>query len=464
MADILIKNGYVITLDKKRRIIKNGALIIKGDKIADVGKTDEITKKYRGEIEINAAGKIVMPGLINCHVHLPDCLKRGVEDNRTFFPWLKERIRPLIEASDEEMDQTSALLCCLEMIKSGTTCFAEPHVFGDTLRAFDKIAEAVSQTGIRAALAKEIVDSPTYAPLITKETISEEKHEESVKLAINIIKKWHGAKNDSIRIWFGGKPLGVCAPELYLKVGELAKKYDTGVHLHAAGLEESTSHIKRKYNKTPIGFALDLGLTGPNVLFAHVIWITDNDLKLLAQTRTNVCHCPSSNMKLGAGFAKVPEMLEAGVNVVLGSDGGVCNDCHDMIREMKQAALIHKGRLLSPTAVTAEQAIEMATINGARALLWDNKIGSIEKGKRGDIILIDAKKPHMVPHRNLPSNIVYSATGGDVDTVIIDGNIVMTNRIVKTIDEASVIEKAIELAGEMDKKAKIAISPRWREF
>jgi len=467
MADILIKNGYLITLDKRRRIIKNGALVIKGDKITEVGKSDEITKKHKGEIEIDASGKIVMPGLIDCHIHLLNSLQRGIEDDRALFPWLKERVLPLAAVSDEEMDRISTLLSCLEMIKSGTTCFAEPYTLGDrernlvdTLRDFNNIAEAVSQTGMRAALATEVKGPSVYSPFKATETLSEEH----VKLAVDLFKKWHGAKNERIRIWFGATPLGVAIPELYMRVGKLAKEYDTSVHLHAAETKIEASHIKRKYKKTAIEFAHYLGLTGPNVLLVHMVWLTDNDLKLLVQTRTNVCHCPASNLKLASGFAKVPEMLEAGVNVVLGCDGAICNDSYDMIREMKLAALIHKGKLLSPTAVTAEQAIEMATINGARALRWDDKIGSIEKGKKADVILIDAKAPHMIPYRNLPSNLVYSGTGGDVDTVIIDGNIVMANRVVKTIDEGAVVEKTIELAEEMDRKAKISISPRWQEI
>lgn len=459
----------MITLDKNRRIIKDGAVAIEGDKITGVGKTDEITKNHRGEIEIDASGKIVMPGFVDCHIHIPNILHRGIEDNKSLFSWLKERVWPLTAVLDEEMDQISALLCCLEMIKSGTTCSAEPFIAGerdlvDTLGVFNNIAESISQTGIRAALATEIKGTPAYGPYTGLKAASEKKHEKSVKSAIDIFRKWHGANDDRIRIWFGTNPLGICSPEIYVKIGELARKYNTCVHLHAAEVKKGVSYIKRKYKKTAIEFAHDLGLTGPNILLVHMVWLTEKDLKLLAKTKTNVCHCPSSNMKLASGFAKVPEMLEAGINVALGCDGGICNDSYDVIREMKLAALIHKGRLLSPTVVAAETAIEMATVNGAKALSWGDKIGSLEKGKKADIILIDVKKPHMVPHRNLPSNLVYSGMGSDVDTVIIDGKIIMENRIVKTIDETLVIEKSIELAEKMDKKAGITISPRWQEI
>jgi len=463
LTSILIKNGYVITLDKNRTIIKDGAVAIENGVIIDVVKTADIKRKYGGEIEIDATHKIVMPGFIDCHVHLAQALIRGVEDNRRLIPWLSERIWPLQGVYNEEIGRTSAQLCCLEMIKSGTTCFAETLI--QSRYGFDGIAKVVSETGMRAALAKTIMEAAGYAA--EGQAIAEgmrESREESVKEAIAMIKKWHKAENDRIRVWFGPRPPGACSPELFREVGELSRKYGTGVDMHLAEVKEDTAYLKEKFGKTSIEFMNEVGLTGPNILLIHAVWLTDKDIKLLAKTRTNICHCPSSNMKLASGFAKVPEMLETGVNVALGCDGGVSNDCYDMIREMKTAALIHKARLLSPTAVTAEQAIEMATINGAKALSWDDKIGSIVKGKRADIILIETRKPHMVPYRNLPSNLVYSAVGSDVDTVIIDGKIVMENRVVKTVDEASVIEKALELSKEVDKRAGIAIRPRWKEI
>lgn len=458
-----------MTLDKNRRLIKDGAVAIEEDKIVEVGKTAQLKKKCKGEIEIDAAGKIVMPGLVDCHVHLPNSLERGIEDDRTLISWLKDRVFPLTGVIDEGMDRISVLLSCLEMIKSGTTCFAEPYVAGerdvpDSTRVFDITAEAIIQSGMRASLVTEIEESSDFAKYSRVKAPPEKRREKSVETAVEIFRKWHGAKDGKIRVWFGAKPLGFSPPEIYEKIGELARHHNTGVHLHAAEVEEEVTCIEKEYKKTPIEFANDLGITGPNVLFVHAVQLVEKDWKLLAKTKTNVCHCPSSNMKLASGFAKIPEMLEAGVNVALGCDGGICNDSYDMIREMKLAALIHKGRLLSPTVVAAETAIEMATVNGAKALMWEKEIGSLEKGKKADVVLIDAKSPHMVPHRNLPSNLVYSGMGSDVSTVIIDGKIVMKNRVVKTIDEADVIDKAIELAEEMDIKANVKIHPRWHEI
>jgi len=463
LTSILIKNGYLVTLDKNRMIIRDGAVAIENGEIVNVGKTVDVKRKYNGEIEIDATHKIVMPGFIDCHVHLAQALIRGVEDNRRLISWLNERIWPLQGVYDEEIGRTSAQLCCLEMIKSGTTCFAETLI--QTRYGFDEIAKVVSEMGMRAALAKTIMEAAGYAA--EEQAIAEgmrESREESTREAMVMIEKWHKAGNDRIRVWFGPRPPGACSPDLFREVSELSRKYGTGVNIHLAEVREDVAYLKERFDKTPMEFMNEVGLTGPNIMLIHAVWLTDKDIKLLAQTKTNICHCPSSNMKLASGFARVPEMLEAGVNVALGCDGGVSNDCYDMIREMKIAALIHKARLQSPTAVTAEQAIEIATINGAKALSWDDKIGSLEVGKRADIILIDAKKPHMVPYRNLPSNLVYSAVGSDVDTVIIDGKIVMEKRVIKTIDEVPVIEKALELSEKVDERAGITIRPRWKEF
>ncbi len=455
LIDLLIENcTSLITVDKQRRVIKDGAVAIDDDKIVDVGKTKDIKKKYRADDKIDASGKVAMPGLIDCHVHATEAILRGIEDGWTLLDWLEKRLWPMMGVIDEEIAALSAQFCCLEMLKSGTTCYLNTMVL--PYYNLDKLAGVVEKTGIKAALATLIDHESTLRPsnLMPPEKL--------IRDGLSVAKKWR-KKSDNIRIWFEAGIVEVCDAELYRQVTDAARRHNICMHQHWGEVRDDVKLIREKYGKSPMEFARDVGLVGPDVVLNHAVWFGDSDIEILAETGTNISHCPSSNMKLASGFARVPEMLDKGVNVALGCDEAPCNDCHDMVREMKMAALIHKGRLLSPTAVTAEQAIEMATINGAKALSF-NDIGSIERGKKADIVLLDVNKPHMVPHRNLISNIVYSATGADVDTVVIDGKMVVEKGVVKTIDEQSVIEKVLELGEGIDKKAGVKVKSRWKEI
>lgn len=456
MADLLIENcTSVVTVDKRRRVIKEGAIAVEEGKILDVGKTKELKKKYKADVKIDASGKVAMPGLIDCHVHSTEAILRGIEDGWTLLDWLEKRLWPLMATIDEELASLSAQFCCLEMLKSGTTCFLNTMVLPHY--NLDRVAGVVERTGIKAALATLIDHESTLRPDELPPP------EELIKDGVALAKKWRG-KSDKVKIWFEAGIVEVCDDELYKKVTEAARRHGIGITQHWGEVKDDVKLVRKKYGKSLIEFAKDVGLTGPDVVLVHSVWYDDRDIKILAETKTNVCHCPSSNMKLASGFAKIPEMLSKGVNVALGCDEAPCNDSHDMFREMKMAALLHKGRLLSPTVVTAEQAIELATINGAKALSWGNEIGSIEKGKKADIVFLDVKKPHTVPHRNLISNIVYSSTGADVDTVIIDGEMIVENGIVKTIDEEAVIEKVMDVSEKVDKKARIKVRSRWKEL
>ena len=445
LADIIIKHGYVLTMDQDRRIIKDGAVVIDGHRIVEVGKSRELTEKYSAGIEIDATRKMVMPGLIDCHVHVAQALLRGVEDERALVPWIEERMRPLQAAYDPEMAQLSTLLACLEMIKTGTTCFAESMIY--THYGFDKIVETVGKVGLRASLAKTVLCTT-----------------DSLKEATDVLRKWHGKLDGMLQVWLGPSRPPVCSPEFYREVAAVAREHGSGVHMHLAECRQDVDSLKQKYGKTAVDFARWVGLTGPDILLVHCVWLSEKDIHILSRTKTNVCHCPSSNMKLASGFARVPEMLDDGVNVAIGCDGAPCNDSYDMIREMRQAALIHKVRLLDPAVLNAEKVIEMATVNGAKALGWSNEIGSLEAGKKADVILIDLNKPHLIPYRNLPSNLVYAGMGSDVDTVMVDGKIIMENREVKTVNEQEVLDEAVEAAEMIDLKAGIKIKPRWREI
>ncbi len=460
MKNIVLTHATVVTMNKRREILRDGAVAIEGNKIVDVGKTSEIKKRHKIDVEIKCENKLVLPGFVDCHVHLAQALIRGCADDLSLVSWLKERVHPLQGSYTPKEGELSAKLCCIEMIKSGTTCFVESGMHWRY--GFDEIAKVVESIGIRAALTKKLMNLRGYAdfPDAIVESMVEDG-EAAMRQNIEMLKKWHGKANNRIHIWFGPRTPGGATVEYYREIAENARKYNTGITIHLAEVKDDIRYMRDEFNMTPMQFMQHCGLVGEHVIYAHGVWMVEKDFKILRDTKGTVCHCPASNLKLASGFAPIPEMLKAGVNIALGCDGGPSDDCYDMIREMKLAALIHKGRLLDPLVLPAEKVLEMATINGARATLWGRELGSLEADKLADIVVIDQRKPHLVPVRNPISNLVYAANGGDVDTVIIDGKIVMQNREVKTIDEQEILERVQEEGLTPDKKLGLDINSSW---
>jgi cytosine/adenosine deaminase-related metal-dependent hydrolase len=460
MADLMLKNATIITMNQRREIIQDGAVVIEENGIVDVGKTKKIKSSHRVEREIDCRGKLVLPGLVDCHVHLAQALIRGCADDMALIPWLRQRVLPLQGTYTEKEGELSAKLCCIEMIKSGTTTFVECLLHWRY--GFDRIARVVKKIGIRGVLSKSLMNVPGYAD--QKDAIPSgmvEDGEKTMKQTIQMIQRWHGKANNRIHVWFGARTPGACTVDFYREISEKARKYKTGITIHLAEVKQDIEYLRREFGMTPMEFMNHCGIVGPHVIYAHGVWIPPEDFKILQRTGGTVCHCPASNLKLASGFAPVPEMLKSGVNVALGCDGGPSNNCYDMIREMKLAALVHKARLLDPEVFPAETVLEMATLNGARATLWRGQIGSIERGKLADLIVIDLRRPHLVPVRNPVSNLVYAANGGDVDTVIIDGKIIMENRQMTTIEEEEVVQEAIEAGPLVDQRLGLKIGPKW---
>jgi cytosine/adenosine deaminase-related metal-dependent hydrolase len=264
-----------------------------------------------------------------------------------------------------------------------------------------------------------------------------------------MIQKYNGAKGGLVRTWVAPRSLGGCSEELYEEVAELARESDTRITMHLAEVREDVRYARENFGATPFEFVERVGLAGPRSLFAHMVWLKDTDIRRVAKTKSNVAHCPSSNLKLASGIPKIPELIEAGANVGLGCDGAPCNNSYDMIREMKLAAVIQKARLLDPLSMPATTVLEMATVNGARAMGMESIVGSIEAGKRADLVLIDLRKPHLVPYRDLVSNVVYSAVGSDVDSVLVDGNLLLREGEALTLDEERIIDEAQERQDEL---------------
>jgi 5-methylthioadenosine/S-adenosylhomocysteine deaminase len=437
-VDILIKNGIIVTVNQKDEIIVDGAIAIKGNKIIAVGKSSDIEKDFKSDILIDAKNKAVLPGFINAHTH--ECLLRGLCEDLPLMEWLNKLCFPMENAFSEEHMRASALLNQLEMIKSGTTTFI------DIYRHEHKAAEVVEKSGLRAILAPQLAD---LLPC-KMENINDNER---------LLRDWNGKANGRIRVWFGPHAPYSCSTELLMKVKELAEKYKTGIHIHLSESKDEVQRFIKYYGKRPIEFMNDLKFLNSNVHAAHCVWLNEKEIEILKRNKVSVAYNPTSNMKLASGIAPIMRLLQASIVVGLGTDSILSNNNLDMIEEMRFASFLQRVHELNATALPANKVLRMATIEGAKCLRMENEVGSIEVGKKADIILIDLNKPHLSPLflkpiTNIIEQIVYSASGSDVDTVIVDGKILMENRKVKSLEECEVIEEAQKAALDLYRRIK----------
>ncbi len=457
---MLLHNVTIITVDQERRIITDGALVVQNDRIAAVGKAAEIMARYPDEERINLGGKTLIPGLVDTHVHLAQALIRGCADDMELIQWLCDRVWVLQGNFTEDDGRVSAQLCIAEMLKSGTTTFIE-SMLADRY-GFSGVAEVVRDSGIRACIGKIVMDIGTYA---TKSNAMHpgmrETREQSLLGALKMYDQWNGKADGRIRVWFGPRTPGGVTPELYREMVGEARKRGMGITMHLAEVEADKIYLNETYGLTPVDFAESVGLLGPDVVLVHMVWLTQLEIEKLARTGTHVSHNPSSNTKLASGVCKVPQMLAAGVNVALGCDGGPSNNDYDLIREMKLAAILHKGVTRDPLTVPAETVLEMATINGAKAVGMADQIGSLEVGKKADLVVIDFDRLHTTPNPNPISTLVYAATGGEVDSVMIDGKWIVRGQQLLTMDEEQVKVTARKHAVDLYKRAEIELKPGW---
>ena len=431
MADIIIKNAYVLTMDPDLGDLKKGTIVIEDGRITEVGeKTNE-----RAETVIDAKNSVVMPGLINTHTHAAMTLLRGYADDLQLLEWLNGYIWPAEARLTAEDVYKGSLLACLEMIKSGTTFFADMYFF------MDETSKAVELSGLRASLSHGLI-----------ELWNKEKGETDLKEGKRFVRRWQGAADGRIKTMYGPHAPNTCSEEFLAKVREEATKDGVGIHIHVLETEVELLEIKEKYGKCSVHLLEDIGFFGPDVLAAHCIWLSDRDIEILRKRGVNVSHNVVSNMKMASGIAPVHKMLEKGVNVSLGTDGCASNNNLDLFEEMKTAALLHKVNTLNPIILPARQVIEMGTVNGAKAL--DPETGMLKVGKKADLIILDMKKPHLTPCYDVRSHLVYSAKGSDVRTTIVNGEVLMDNYKVLVLDEQKVIEEAQKAAQELVERSK----------
>lgn len=417
--NILIKNTSVLTMAEESQIVENADIVIEDGKIKSVGFVPD---DFRADKIIDGTNKLTMPGLVNAHTHIAMSLFRNYADDLPFWTWLFERISPREDKMIPEHVYWGSMLSIAEMIRFGVTSFADMYFF------MDEVAKAVEETGIRASLSIGMSDSGNQ--------------EFKLKNTKEFYDNWHGKADGRITVMAGPHAPYSCGPEFLAKVIDVAAEKGMGIHIH---LSESKKEIEDSFNlrgKSPIKHVYDLGLFEMPTLAAHCVHLSDEDIDILAEKKVSVANNPGSNLKLGNGFARVEDMLKKGINVALGTDGSASNNNLNMFEEINLAALINKGYTGDTTSIPAITAVKMATINGAKALGIDKEVGTIEVGKKADIILLDLNKPHFYPRYNLVASLAYSAQASDVETVIVDGKILMENYELKTIDLEKVMFNA----------------------
>jgi 5-methylthioadenosine/S-adenosylhomocysteine deaminase len=429
-VDILISGCAVLPMNSPAWI-KNGALAVKNGRIFFVGNS-ALVPRMKAERTIGARGMVALPGLINCHTHVPMAVFRGLADDEPLDVWLRERIWPS-EAKLRLGDvEAGAGLGCLEMIRSGTTCF------GDMYFHEDVVAEVVRKCGLRAVLAEGIVEAGNKA-------IGEKMLDRSVKFA----KHFEGCADGRTSTMLAPHAAYSCSPELLRRVSEAASKLGVGVHVHLAESKTSFSECKKKHGVDEVRFLDGLGFLNDRVVAAHCIDLSSEDRLMLSRRGVKVVYVPVSNMKLGLGAAKMKDLVDLDVNVGLGTDGAASNNSLDMFETMKFGALLQKLVYGDAAVFSAYEVLRLATVSGARVLGLEQEVGTLEVGKKADLILVDFSKPHLQPLHNVYSSLVYSACGSDVDTVVVDGKVLMENGKVLSLDEQAVMEKADKCAADL---------------
>jgi 5-methylthioadenosine/S-adenosylhomocysteine deaminase len=428
-VDLIVTGGTVLTMNETRAVYEDGAIAVKGDTIVEVGSSNEVKTKYVASQTVDARGKLLLPGFINGHTHVPMTLFRGLHDDVTLNDWLYKYIFPA-EAKNvnEEFVRWGTRLAAAEQIRGGVTTFADMYYFEDAVAAETKSA------GMRGVLGETFIDFP--AP-------DNKSEAEMLGYTEKFLKKWHG--DPLIHAAVAPHSIYTCSQKTLQDAAALARKYHAPILIHTGEMKKEWDDSEKQNGMSPVQYLDKIGVLGPDVVSAHCIYVDEADQKTLAQRQVGCVHNPSSNMMLASGVAPVAAMRTAGVAVGLGTDGpaGSNNDL-DLMEEMDLAAKLAKITKMDPLALNAKAVVEMATIEGARALHMEKEIGSLESGKKADFIIISLDEPNAVPMYDLYAQLAYALKGSDVETVIIGGRVVMRDRKLLTVKEEEVMAKARE--------------------
>ena len=463
MATLRIDGGTVITVDRTRRILLDGALAIEGNRIVAVGKRDEVARAHPAPKVIDARGKFVLPGLVNTHLHHVQTLARGLGDDVDGNTWAYKRIWPYEVVLTEEDTYTSACLSCLEMIRTGSTCCADPGGY-----RMDNVGRAFEESGVRGLLAWAGMDR--YASIFVPPAGLPGKTDTAgaVREMERVVKRWHGQAGGRIRGAYGIRIDVNASPELMQAAKKLADRDGVLIEMHTQTNLARLAWMRKELGHSAIELMESLGILGPNWLLIHGVHLTDAEVEMLHRRDVKLSHNPGASTHSCYGAfsrGKFPEMIAKGVTVGLGCDSTAANNSLDMFRAMNLAATVHKEVRLVPDLIVPEKALEMATIDAARALLWDDEIGSLEAGKKADVIIVEGRRPNLVPSHpfSIVPNLVYSGDGADVETTIVDGKILMEDRRFMTLDPDKVFDRAQAAAERIVRQLPYpeALKPRW---
>jgi 5-methylthioadenosine/S-adenosylhomocysteine deaminase len=431
-ADLLLSGGYVVA--SSDRVIADGAVAIAGDRILDVGTKDDVERTFQAARTIDCGGRAVMPGLVNAHNHCCQSTARGLADDTPVTAWLS-RIVPFESALEEEDVAASVELACLEMIKSGTTGVME----GCATPGFeDTVGQVFVDSGLRGVLTRSTMEHADTTWAVPPSFLL--GREENLKVTRQMIERWNGAGDGRISAWPSFRHAQDVSDDLLVDLVKLMDEYEVGLTAHqSTRASGELEHLDA------------LGVLHPSMVFAHGIRYSRRELQLIRTNGIKINHNPGGSLHGAYGSAVLgsfPEMVEMGIIVALGNDGAANNNTLDMFREMRLAATIHSEARLDATAIPVAAAFDMGTVNGARACMWDD-VGTLDRGNKADVVVVNVTQPHLVPHHDLVSNLVYCAGGHDVDTTIVDGRILMEDRNVVVMNESEVIDRAVESASRV---------------
>lgn len=432
-VELLVTNATVVTQNSRREVLREAELLVRDGALVHVGAPKKHAAPQGLRQVIDAKGKVVVPGFVHAHLHACQTLFRNRADGLELLDWLRERIWPFEAAHDAASMRVSAELTFLEMLKGGSTALLDMG----SVRHYGQVFEAARDCGIRLVGGKAMMDAGQGVPAGLRETTKASLDESKA-----LIERWHGAEGGRLRYALAPRFVLSCTEGLLREVAQLALARGVRIHTHASENPTECDVVREKVGMDNVAYFGSLGLLGGHTTLAHCVWLTAAEQRLVKDTGTHVCHCPGSNLKLASGYAKLPDLLKDGVSVALGSDGAPCNNNLDMFQEMRLAALMHLPRS-GPTSVSAAQVFDLATLGGAKALGLSDVIGSLEAGKRADFSLVDLSGPHVTPGGDdVVSQLVYSGQSRDVTDVVVDGRVVVRDRVALTLDEPKVLAEA----------------------
>lgn len=444
-----LKNGYIVTMGADETVYDGGGVLVDGDRITAVGAVDPALVRPDAEV-IDLQGKYVLPGFVNTHVHTSQQISRGVGDDVDFITWLHKRMWPYESNMTEEDSYVSTLMTALELIRSGVTSFAEPG--GQFVSG---MARATKESGLRGKLAKSVMDCGEGLPQIWQRTMQQELDQQ-----VEDLEKYHNTADGRVQVWFGLRTIFNDTDELIVKTKELADHYGVGVHMHVAEAKEEKEYTYEKFGEGTVKHLERLGVLDKNLLAVHTVWLTDEELELFKKRDVKVSHNPASAMRV-LGFARIPKMLKMGITVSIGTDGASSSNHMDMVDEMWLTSLIHKGWRLDPTVVPAQDILRMATRWGARALLDDHLYGSLEAGKKADLIVIDPHGPSMMPVNDKIAALVTAMHSSNIQSTMCDGKWLMRDRKILTLDEEAILKEACARGAAIYDRAGIVLPDRF---